>query len=154
MTDRAAAVLLGSLLTFGAAALATAGPWFAEWAWHFRFAFQALGIGAVVGPLWLFRRTDRAQALPDESPLKQFLSVANHEMKTPLTGIKAYVELLADGDADDEVTREEFLSGISSQAERLERTIDELLALVRGRDATPAPGRRFACISTGDHDDR
>lgn len=154
MTDRAAAVLLGSLLTLGAAVLATAGPWFAEWAWHFRFGFQALGIGAVAGPLWFFRRTDRAQAPRDESAVTQFLSVANHEMKTPLTGIKAYVELLADGDADDDATREEFLSGISSQAERLERTIDELLTLVRGRDAAQTDGGRFASISTGEQHDR
>ena len=39
----------------------------------------------------------------------EFVSAVSHEMKTPLAGIKAYVELLADGDAEDEATREEFL---------------------------------------------
>jgi two-component system phosphate regulon sensor histidine kinase PhoR len=61
----------------------------------------------------------------------EFVSAASHEMKTPLAGIKAYVELLADGEAEDEQTREEFLSVINGQAERLERLIDNLLNLAR-----------------------
>jgi two-component system phosphate regulon sensor histidine kinase PhoR len=52
-------------------------------------------------------------------------------MKTPLAGIKAYVELLADGDAEDEATREEFLNVITGQADRLQRLIDNLLNLAR-----------------------
>jgi two-component system phosphate regulon sensor histidine kinase PhoR len=52
-------------------------------------------------------------------------------MKTPLSGIKAYVELLADGDAEDDATREEFLEVINSQADRLQRLIDNLLNLAR-----------------------
>jgi two-component system phosphate regulon sensor histidine kinase PhoR len=52
-------------------------------------------------------------------------------MKTPLAGIKAYVELLADGDAEDEQTREEFLEVINSQADRLQRLVENLLNLAR-----------------------
>ncbi len=52
-------------------------------------------------------------------------------MKTPLAGIKAYVELLADGDAEDEETREEFLDVINGQADRLQRLIDNLLNIAR-----------------------
>jgi len=61
----------------------------------------------------------------------EFVSAVSHEMKTPLSGIKAYVELLADGDADDEETREEFLRIINGQADRLQRLIDNLLNLSR-----------------------
>jgi two-component system phosphate regulon sensor histidine kinase PhoR len=61
----------------------------------------------------------------------EFVSAVSHEMKTPLAGIKAYVELLADGDAEDEQTREEFLGVINSQADRLQRLIDNLLNLAR-----------------------
>ncbi len=43
----------------------------------------------------------------------EFVSAVSHEMKTPLAGIKAYVELLVDGDAEDEKTREEFLGVIN-----------------------------------------
>ena len=61
----------------------------------------------------------------------EFVSAVSHEMKTPLAGIKAYVELLADGDAEDEQTREEFLDVINSQADRLQRLIDNMLNLAR-----------------------
>jgi len=61
----------------------------------------------------------------------EFVSSVSHEMKTPLAGIKAYVELLVDGDAEDEATREEFLNVISSQADRLQRLVENLLNLAR-----------------------
>ena len=61
----------------------------------------------------------------------EFVSAVSHEMKTPLAGIKAYVELLVDGDAEDEETREEFLEIINSQADRLQRLVDNMLNLAR-----------------------
>ncbi len=61
----------------------------------------------------------------------EFVSSVSHEMKAPLAGIKAYVELLADGDAEDEETREEFLNVINGQADRLQRLVDNLLNLAR-----------------------
>lgn len=61
----------------------------------------------------------------------EFVSSVSHEMKTPLAGIKAYVELLADGDAEDGETREEFLEVINSQADRLQRLVENLLNIAR-----------------------
>jgi two-component system phosphate regulon sensor histidine kinase PhoR len=61
----------------------------------------------------------------------EFVSAVSHEMKAPLAGIKAYVEMLADGDAEDAQTQEEFLGVIDSQADRLKRLIDNLLNLAR-----------------------
>lgn len=61
----------------------------------------------------------------------EFVSAVSHEMKAPLSSIRAYVELLADGEAEDDETREEFLNVINSQADRLQRLIDNLLNLAR-----------------------
>jgi two-component system phosphate regulon sensor histidine kinase PhoR len=61
----------------------------------------------------------------------EFVSSVSHEIKTPLAAVKAYVELLADGDAEDQQTREEFLGVINSQADRLQRLIDNMLDLAR-----------------------
>jgi two-component system phosphate regulon sensor histidine kinase PhoR len=61
----------------------------------------------------------------------EFVSAVSHEMKAPLAGIKAYVELLADGEAEDDATREEFLGVIDGQADRLQRLVDNLLNLAR-----------------------
>ena len=61
----------------------------------------------------------------------EFVSAVSHEMKTPLSSIRAYVELLVDGEAEDDRTREEFLGVINSQADRLQRLIDNMLSLAR-----------------------
>jgi len=61
----------------------------------------------------------------------EFVSSVSHEMKTPLAGIKAYVELLVDGDVEDRETQEEFLNVIDSQADRLQRLVDNMLNLAR-----------------------
>ena len=60
----------------------------------------------------------------------EFVSAVSHEMKAPLAGIRAYVELLADEDVD-ETTRDEFVTTIESQIERLQRLIENLLNLAR-----------------------
>ncbi|HWA98755.1 MAG TPA: PAS domain-containing sensor histidine kinase [Pirellulales bacterium] len=59
----------------------------------------------------------------------EFVSSASHEMKAPLSGIKAYVELLAD--APDEATRESFLEVINAQSDRLQRLVENLLNIAR-----------------------
>jgi two-component system phosphate regulon sensor histidine kinase PhoR len=61
----------------------------------------------------------------------EFVSAVSHEMKTPLAGIKAYVELLVDGDAEDEATQEQFYEIINAQADRLQRLVDNMLNLAR-----------------------
>jgi two-component system phosphate regulon sensor histidine kinase PhoR len=61
----------------------------------------------------------------------EFVSAVSHEMKTPLAGIKAYVELLADGEAEDDDTLHEFLGVINSQADRLQRLVENLLNIAR-----------------------
>lgn len=61
----------------------------------------------------------------------EFVSAVSHEMKTPLSSIRAYAELLVEGEAEDPATREEFLQVIHGQAERLQRLIDNLLNLAR-----------------------
>ena len=61
----------------------------------------------------------------------EFVTAVSHEMKTPLAGIKAYVELLADGEADDPQAQQEFLRVIAIQAERLQYLVDDLVELAR-----------------------
>jgi two-component system phosphate regulon sensor histidine kinase PhoR len=56
-----------------------------------------------------------------------FVSHVSHELKTPLASITAYSEMLADGEANDEKTRKEFYSVIQSQAQRLNRLIEDIL---------------------------
>jgi len=60
-----------------------------------------------------------------------FVSHVSHELKTPLASITAYSEMLSDGEAEDEETRKEFYSVIQSQAQRLNRLIEDILNISR-----------------------
>jgi len=60
-----------------------------------------------------------------------FVSHVSHELKTPLASITAYSEMLADGEAQDEQTIKEFCSVIQSQAQRLNRLIEDILNISR-----------------------
>lgn len=60
-----------------------------------------------------------------------FVSHVSHELKTPLASITAYSEMLVDGEANDEKTRNEFYSIIQSQAQRLNRLIEDILNISR-----------------------
>ncbi len=60
-----------------------------------------------------------------------FVSSVSHELRTPLASIKAYVEMLIDGEADDEKTTREFYDVIQNEANRLSRLIDNILNISR-----------------------
>ena len=65
---------------------------------------------------------------------RQLVSSVSHELRTPLASIRAYNELLADGDAgpvNDE--QKLFLQRIETMTGRLERLVDDLLDLSRLR---------------------
>ncbi len=60
-----------------------------------------------------------------------FVSHVSHELKTPLASITAYSEMLVDGEAQDDQTRQEFYGVIQSQAQRLNRLIEDILNISR-----------------------
>ena len=60
-----------------------------------------------------------------------FVSKASHELRTPLASIRAYVEMLVDGEADNEKARQEFYRIIQDETERLGRLIDNMLNISR-----------------------
>ena len=60
-----------------------------------------------------------------------FVSNVSHELRTPLASIKAYVEMLIDGEAEDERTRREFYDVIQNESNRLSRLIDNILNISR-----------------------
>lgn len=60
----------------------------------------------------------------------QFVSNASHELKTPLTSIKALAEFLLYQEVLDETTTREFLNDINSEIDRLANVVNDLLTLV------------------------
>ena len=60
-----------------------------------------------------------------------FVSHVSHELRTPLASIKAYIEMLIDGEARDEKQADEFYDVIQNEANRLGRLIDNILDVSR-----------------------
>lgn len=61
---------------------------------------------------------------------QDFVSAVSHELKTPLTSIRMYGEMLKAGWADD-TKRQTYYDYIHSESERLSRLIDNVLQLAR-----------------------
>jgi two-component system phosphate regulon sensor histidine kinase PhoR len=62
---------------------------------------------------------------------QDFVANASHELKTPLSSIKAYAETLLDGALHDENVNVEFLTRIDENTDRLNQLILDLLSLAR-----------------------
>lgn len=60
-----------------------------------------------------------------------FLSTVTHEIRTPITAIRALSEILHDNDEMDQETRRHFLGTIIKESERLTRLINQVLDLER-----------------------
>ena len=79
--------------------------------------------------------TDRLQTT--EEIRRRFVSDASHELKTPLASIRLLADsILQTGEMDPEMVRD-FVGDIGSEAERLTRITEHLLALTR-LDSLPA----------------
>lgn len=66
-----------------------------------------------------------------EKARRDFVANVSHELKTPITSIKGYVETLLDGALDDPDSARRFLATIGKQADRLHNLIEDLLKLSR-----------------------
>ena len=62
---------------------------------------------------------------------KEFVANVSHELKTPITTIKGFVETLREGALEDTDYAQTFLERISRNVERLNAIIDDLLNLSR-----------------------
>jgi len=66
-----------------------------------------------------------------ENMRREFVGNVSHELKTPITSIKGFVETLLDGALDNHEEAVRFLNIISNHADRLSAIIDDLLLLSR-----------------------
>jgi signal transduction histidine kinase len=87
-----------------------------------------LAIVLIGGCLMLLRLGQRQLALARQQ--QDFVSAVSHELKTPLTSIRMYGEMLREGWVD-EAKRKTYYDFIFHEAERLTRLINNVLQLAR-----------------------
>lgn len=66
------------------------------------------------------------QQIAYEYSRKELLAIISHDLRTPISSIKAYVEGLQDGIVKDKIKFDRYLSVIKSKTESLDRLIDDL----------------------------
>jgi signal transduction histidine kinase len=67
----------------------------------------------------------------ERDSLRQFIQDASHELRTPITALRNFNELLLSGAAENPATRQEFLGESQTQLERLSWMAESLLSLSR-----------------------
>jgi two-component system phosphate regulon sensor histidine kinase PhoR len=82
---------------------------------------RAIGAVIVLNDVTDFRRLEHIR--------RDFVANVSHELKTPVTSIKGFVETLLDGAMKDPFDAERFLRIIAKQADRLHAIIEDLLSL-------------------------
>jgi len=83
--------------------------------------------GKVVGALAMVEDITELRRL--EQVRTDFVANVSHELKTPLTSIKGFVETLMDGAISNPQMAEKFLKIIMLEAERLTRLINDILSI-------------------------
>ena len=71
------------------------------------------------------------QRKESETRLRRFVADASHDLRTPLTSIRGYAELLRKGAFADEAERRRALARIEHEADRMAVLVDDLLLLAR-----------------------
>ena len=67
----------------------------------------------------------------DKKIRQDFFSNASHELKTPITSVRGYAELLCQDFAQDEATRKDFLNRIIKETDHMTGLIDDILMISR-----------------------
>ena len=85
--------------------------------------------------------TDITELKELEKVRQEFVANVSHELKTPLTSLRGYLDTLLESDPDAE-TRDRFLSIIRQETDHMSELIEDLLQLSRleGKKAEIAPG--------------
>ncbi len=85
--------------------------------------------GQELGALIVLNDVTRLRRL--ENVRRDFVANVSHELKTPITAIKGFVETLQEGAIADPDSATQFLEIVMRQADRLNDIIDDLLILAR-----------------------
>ncbi len=88
--------------------------------------------GVSVGVLLVMNDLTKLNRL--ENIRQDFVANVSHELKTPITVIKGYIETLLDGALAEQDTARSFLAVAAAQANRLDAIVDDLLTLSRIED--------------------
>jgi len=83
---------------------------------------------------------EQAMRAPDRTNHSEAVSLLSHRLRTPLTSIKSFSEILLRYRVEDSTTRNHFIEIIHAEADRLAQAIDELLESAHLGNNVPESG--------------
>jgi two-component system, OmpR family, phosphate regulon sensor histidine kinase PhoR len=92
-------------------------------------ALAVLGLTMLLGLITIYKSVRTVVDLSERR--SQFVSSVTHELKTPLTNIRLYIEMLEQGIAPTPEREQEYLRILGSESARLSRLIGNVLELAR-----------------------
>jgi two-component system OmpR family sensor kinase len=72
-----------------------------------------------------------AELQASEGRLRQFVSDASHELRTPIAAVSAYAQLFKYGALQDDAEVDRIMAGIENETGRMARLVEDLLLLAR-----------------------
>jgi two-component system phosphate regulon sensor histidine kinase PhoR len=101
-----------------------------------------------IGTLVVFNDVTQLRRL--ENMRRDFVANVSHEIKTPLTAIKGFVETLQQGNVEKAHEKERFLGIIQKHVNRLNAIVEDLLALSRIEQEDESKEIKFEKINLAD----
>lgn len=115
--------------------MATKQPQEIEFEWgienQLNLLVNATSFGGGPSPAALLMIYNLSEVRRLEAMRRDFVANVSHELKTPLSSIKAYAETLSGGAIEDADNRGRFVQEIEEQSDRLHQLISDLLSLSR-----------------------
>jgi two-component system phosphate regulon sensor histidine kinase PhoR len=105
---------------------------------------QVVGVVALVEDVTELRRLEQVRT--------DFAANVSHELKTPLTSIKGFVETLQNGAISKPETAQKFLKIIMLEADRLTRLINDILSISRMESGAERPPREYVRLDKMAHE--
>ena len=117
--------------------------------WIEKLSILSLTLSGLLILAWLiYRELTRTTRLAEQRV--NFVNQVSHELKTPLTNVRMYAEMLERKLDDDDSKAQRYLSVINSESQRLSRLIENVLTFSKiGKEPKPLhlqPGTLKECI--------
>ncbi|RJQ53219.1 MAG: PAS domain S-box protein [Actinobacteria bacterium] len=87
------------------------------------------GQGKPVGVVLILRDVTEQKRM--EQAQRDFISHASHELRTPISSLRGFIELLQGGAKQDAKVRDRFLATMETEVDRLQRLIEDLFTLAQ-----------------------
>ena len=105
---------------------------------------QVVGAVALVEDITELRRLEQVRT--------DFAANVSHELKTPLTSIKGFVETLQNGAIANPETSQKFLKIIMLEADRLTRLINDILSISKLESGSDSPPKEYVRLDKMAHE--